>query len=311
MNDAPPALRRVTGAIFAHGTIGAVDGIVAGMMLASVAPGASGSHRSGVARMSWRVGFVAGLTVLAFAAAWLIPAVPQPLAYHGFADHRGAFGVQNFFDVVSNGGFLVVGLVGLVVTLSRRARFEFDVERWPYAIFFVGILLTAAGSAYYHLDPDNETLFWDRLPMTIAFMALVASQVVDRIDIRAGLALLAPMLVLGVASVIYWRVTERAGAGNVVPYGVLQAYSVVVLLLMALLTPSRYTRGRDVFWVFGWYVLSKILEALDAQVLEFGDVVSGHTLKHLAAAMSGVAVISMLARRELSRPDSRRAPSLR
>ena len=132
------------------------------------------------------------------------------------------------------------------------------------------MLLTAAGSAYYHLEPDNETLFWDRLPMTIAFMALVASQVVDRIDVRAGLALLAPMLVLGVASVIYWRITERAGAGNVVPYGVLQAYSVVMLLLMAALTPSRYTRGGDLYWVFGWYVLSKVLEALDTQVLELG-----------------------------------------
>jgi hypothetical protein len=261
--------------------------------------------------MTWRVGLVAGLTVLAFAAAWLIPAMPQPVAYHDFADHRGALGVQNFFDVVSNGAFFVVGLVGVFVTLSRRARFEFDVERWPYAIFFAGMLLTAAGSAWYHLHPDNETLFWDRLPMTIAFMALVASQVVDRIDVRAGLALLAPMLALGVASVIYWRVTERAGAGNVVPYGVLQAYSVAILLTMAALTPSRYTRGGGLYWVFGWYVLSKILEALDTEVLEFGHIVSGHTLKHLAAAMAGVAVCSMLMRRELIPPEPRRAPSPR
>jgi hypothetical protein len=249
--------------------------------------------------MTWRTWLVVGITVLAIAAALLVPAMPQPVAYHDFADHRDAFGIHNFLDVTSNGAFLVVGVLGLVVTLGRRARFEFTVERWPYVVFFVGVTLTAAGSAYYHLAPDNETLFWDRLPMTIAFMALVCSQIVDRISIRAGLALLIPMLVLGAASVIYWRITERAGVGNVVPYGVLQGYSVVVLLLMAALTPSRYTRGKLLYWVFGWYVLSKFLETYDVEVFRWGHLVSGHTLKHLAAAAAGVAVVVMLTRRTL------------
>jgi hypothetical protein len=209
-------------------------------------------------------------------------------------------------DVASNGAFLVAGLCGLVVALGPRARFEFAVERWPYVIFFVGVTLTAAGSAYYHLAPDNETLFWDRLPMTIAFMALVCSQVVDRISVRAGLALLVPALVLGVASVIYWRVTERAGVGNVVPYGVLQAYAVVILLLMAMTNPSRYTRGGIIYGVLAWYALSKVLETFDAEVLHWSDFVSGHTLKHLAAAAAGLAVGVMLARRTLVLPASAR-----
>ena len=135
--------------------------------------------------------------------------------------------------------------------------------------------------------------------MTIAFMGLVASQIVDRIDIRAGLALLVPMLLIGAASVIYWRITERAGVGNVLPYGILQGYSVIIVLLLAALSPSRYTRGNDLYWVFGWYVLSKILETFDAQVLDLGGVVSGHTLKHLAAALAGYTVCYMLMRRTL------------
>jgi len=249
--------------------------------------------------MTWRAWLVIGVTVLAIAAALLVPAMPQPVAYHEFADRRDALGIQNFLDVTSNGAFLVVGVLGLVVALGRRARFEFTVERWPFVVFFVGVTLTAAGSAYYHVAPDNETLFWDRLPMTIAFMALVCSQIVDRISIRAGLALLVPMLVLGAASVIYWRITERAGVGNVVPYGVLQAYSVVILLLMAALTPSRYTRGGLLYWVFGWYVLSKFLETYDVEVFRWSQLVSGHTLKHLAAAAAGVAVVVMLTRRTL------------
>ena len=251
-------------------------------------------------RSAW---IVIGISVLAVVAAWLVPAMPQPLAYHDFADHRAMFGVHNFLDVASNTLFAVVGIAGLVVTLGQRGQFQYRSERWPYVIFFVGVLLTAAGSAYYHLAPDNETLFWDRLPMTVAFMALVSSQIVDRINIRAGLALLLPMLMLGAASVVYWRVTERAGVGNVMPYGILQGYSVVILLLLAVLKPSRYTHGKILYWVFAWYVLSKLLETYDTQVLAWSHVVSGHTLKHVAAAIAGVAVWVMLTRRTLIERD--------
>lgn len=249
--------------------------------------------------MNIRFAAVIVLTVVALAAAFLLPAVHQPLEYHDFADHRHLLGVDNFLDVVSNIGFLAFGVLGLVVVFRHHTCFASSAERWPYAVFFVGVLLTALGSAYYHLAPDNETLFWDRLPMTIAFMGLVASQIVDRINVRLGLALLLPMLLVGAASVIYWSISERMGAGNVLPYGILQGYSVVILLLLAVLHPSRYTRGSDIYWVFGWYVLSKVLETFDAQVLGILHVVSGHTLKHLAAAVAAFAVCRMLMRRTL------------
>jgi len=259
--------------------------------------------------MTKRTGYIIAFTALCIAAAFLLPAVPQSLEYHHFADGRAMFGVANFLDVASNISFLLAGLAGLVVVMRPRTRFAFDSERWPYAIFFLGMLLTALGSGYYHLAPDNEGLFWDRLPMTIAFMGLVSSQIVDRINIRAGLALLVPMLLLGAASVIYWRATERADAGNVVPYGILQGYSVVVVLLLAMLSPSRYTRGNDLYWVFGWYVLSKLLETFDAQVLALGSVVSGHTLKHLAAAIAGCTVCYMLMHRTLKEPEASQEPA--
>jgi hypothetical protein len=202
--------------------------------------------------------------------------------------------------VVSNAAFLLAGLAGLFVVFSGRARFEFPAERWPYAVFFAGVLMTAAGSAWYHLAPDNETLFWDRLPMTIAFMGLIASQVVERISVRAGLVLLGPMLLLGMASVVYWIATERAGAGNVLPYALLQGYAVVVLLMMAALLPSRYTRANDLYFIFGWYVLAKLLEFFDGQVLAYSHLVSGHSLKHVAAAVAAVVVCRMLMQRTLA-----------
>ena len=250
--------------------------------------------------------YIVGFTVLCVAAALLLPAMPQPAAYHDFADRRTMLGVANFLDVASNLGFLLAGVAGLAVVARRQTRFVSDTERWPYGVFFAGLLLTAAGSAYYHLVPDNERLFWDRLPMTVAFMSLVAAQIVDRINVRAGLALLVPMLIVGVASVLYWRATERAGAGNVMPYGVLQGYSVVILLVITWLHPSRYTRGNDIYWVFAAYVAAKLFEWLDNEILALGNLVSGHTLKHLAAAAAGFVVCRMLMLRTPRAGEARR-----
>jgi hypothetical protein len=246
-----------------------------------------------------RAWFFVAFTLLAVAAAILLPAVPQPVEYHRFADDRPMLGIANFLDVVSNAAFLLAGLAGLWACVRPRTAFTTSVERWPYLVFFAGLVLTAAGSAYYHLWPDNETLYWDRLPMTIAFMALVATQVVERLNVRAGLVLLLPMLLVGIASVAYWRATERAGVGNVLPYAILQAYTIVALVWLALLHPSRYTHGNAIFAVFAAYMLAKVLEHFDHEFYALGGVVSGHTLKHVAAAAAGFVVCWMLlARRE-------------
>jgi len=256
--------------------------------------------------MNLRLGLLVAFTLLAIGAAILLPAVPQPLNYHDFADKREAFGIGNFLDVSSNIAFAIAGLAGLLVSLHPRACFAHASERWPYAVFFVGVLLTAAGSAYYHLAPDNETLFWDRLPMTISFMSLVSAQIVDRISARLGVALLVPLLLVGMASVVYWLVTERAGQGNVVPYAVLQGYSVVILVGLAATHSSRYTRGAAIYWVFAAYVLAKLFEQFDRQLLAVGGIISGHSVKHVAAAIGAVIVCHMLWRRELAGAPSAR-----
>lgn len=248
--------------------------------------------------MTRRAVWLVALAVVCVLAALLLPRMAQPLDYHDFADRRGMLGIANFLDVASNAGFLVAGLLGLCIVAARRGAFERPVERWPYAVFFVGLVLTSIGSTYYHLAPDNPRLFWDRLPMTVAFMGLLASQVADRVSVRAGVVLLGPMLAVGAASVIYWDWSERAGAGNVLPYAILQAYCMAALLLITLLCRSRYTRGGDIYWVFAWYAASKVLETLDTWIYgAAAHAVSGHTLKHFAAAGAGFVVCYMLARR--------------
>lgn len=252
--------------------------------------------------MARPVAYLLVLSAVALAASVLLPALPQPLDYHDFADHREMAGVANFLDVTTNAGFLLVALVGFAVVFRRETSFEYAAERWPYAVFFAGVLFTALGSAYYHLAPDNERLFWDRVPMTVAFMSLIAAQIVERVSVRVGLLLLLPMLGLGIGTVVYWLATERAGAGNVVPYAVLQAYAVIALSWIAWTNPSRYTHGEYLYWVLAGYVVAKLFETFDRAIYGLGGVISGHSLKHLAAAVAGVLVCRMLLLRSLRAP---------
>jgi hypothetical protein len=249
------------------------------------------SRRTGV----W---ILAGVTLLVTAAATFAPRIAQPLSYHHFADQRSWLGIPNFGNVASNLGFAAVGLWGLWVLLAKPARVVFlDArERRNYLIVFGGMVLVACASSYYHLAPDNSRLVWDRLPMTIVFMALVAGMISERLSVRAGLALLPVLLVLGVASVIQWSLSEKAGRGDLRFYAAVQIYAVLVLLLILLLRP-RYTRSRDLVVVVGLYALAKVLETWDRTIFRAGHVVSGHTLKHLSAVAAGWWILRMLERR--------------
>jgi hypothetical protein len=249
---------------------------------------------------------LAGLTAVVAALAWLAPRTAQPLSYHRFADQRSWLGIPNFGDVVSNLAFAVFGVWGLWF-LSRLSlhetgtRFAERRERWFYVVVFFGMLLTAAGSSYYHWSPDNDRLVWDRLPMTIVFMSLVAAMIAERISLRAALWLWPMLLAVGVLSVLQWHWSEQAGHGDLRLYAAVQVYAVLVLLLVLFL-PARYTRSADLGVVVGFYVLAKLLETFDKQVFALGHVVSGHTLKHIAAGFAGLWILRMLERRRPLEP---------
>jgi hypothetical protein len=134
-----------------------------------------------------------------------------------FAHRRSFLGIPNFGDVVSNLPFAVIGICGLLALHASspgRLMFLDPRERWPYALVFLGLLLTAFGSSYYHWSPNDAPLVWDRLPMTIAFMAMVAAIIAERIGLRAGLWLLPILLTVGMASVLQWYISEARGAGD-------------------------------------------------------------------------------------------------
>jgi len=247
-----------------------------------------------------KVGILVGVAALAVGSTMFISRIAQDPAYHQFADQRAFLGVPNFGDTVSNIGFLIVGALGLAFVFGKRGRLIFDVpgDRWPYLIFFVGVALVSGGSAYYHVDPTTETLFWDRLPITVAFMALFSAFITDRIHTRFGVVVILPLLLaIGIGAVMYWRLTEAANLGDLRPYFLVQFYPILAIPLICLLFPGRHTTGKHVFYLVLLYSLAKICEQFDGEIYALlGNTVSGHTLKQLIAAVAAFMVLAMLRR---------------
>ena len=195
----------------------------------------------------------------------LWPPIPQPQEYHFFADRRPILEIPNFWNVVSNLPFAVVGVLGLRAFRDTASR-----------ILFAGILLTAFGSGYYHLHPSDATLVWDRLPMTLVFMPLLALVVSQWIEPAWGRRLLWPLILFGIASVVWWRIT-----GDLRPYAVAQFGPALVLLPAMWIEPTL----RGLWPVAAFYALAKVAEIFDVAIFSAISL-SGHTLKHLAAALA-------------------------
>jgi hypothetical protein len=211
----------------------------------------------------------------------LMPPLPQDQNYHAFADRRTLLGIPNFWDVVSNFPFAVVGLIGLLTFRD-----------FPSRVVFLGVFSTAFGSAYYHLSPDDARLFWDRLPMTVAFMSIFA------IAIKQP-RLVVPLVLVGIASVVWWRLRN-----NLWPYGLVQFGSLAALVAIAF-------RSEPGLWpVIGWYGMSKGAEHFDKQIYSVFPL-SGHTLKHLLAALSAWYIVLWLQSRKFGHASRRQAVGVR
>jgi hypothetical protein len=204
-----------------------------------------------------------------------VPPVHQSDAYHHFADQRTLFGIPNFWNVATNLPFLAVAIYGL---RALRSQFTEPWEKSAYAVVLAGAALVAAGSGYYHWHPTSDTLLWDRLPMTLVFMAVLALILADRAGMTTGRRLFLPLLAIGVASIAVWRFT-----GDLRLYGIVQFLPVLAIPLMLWRLPPRYTHA---YWIWGMCALY-----LTAKLLELGDgwigrylASGGHPWKHVAAA---------------------------
>ena len=243
--------------------------------------------------MNWGINLkdslIASLVIISFVSLFFIEPIAQDLAYHNFADMRTMLGVANFFDVASNLPFIAVGLLGLF----SLYKYWGVTCSWSWLILFISILFVAFGSTYYHLNPENQTLTWDRLPMAIGFMALFVIVLTDYVNNKLEKWLLLPMCLLGVSSVLYWHVTDDLRI-----YAWVQFVSLALLLIIIFTYKPDQLDTKYIIYAFVFYIFSKIAEHFDQKIFELLDeIVSGHTIKHLLASAATFCFYILLKRR--------------
>ena len=226
-----------------------------------------------------------GTSVAALVIAMLAPRIAQDPLYHQFADQNDFLSIPNTLNVLTNLLFGWVGIEGLY-RLLRQESLSIVKDVYPaYLGFFGALILVAAGSGYYHWSPDNQTLVWDRLPMTIAFMSFFTILLAERISVSLARKLFPVLILAGITSIVYWHLSEQNGQGDLRPYALIQFLPMLLCPLILLLFTSRYTRSYDLWWFLAWYLIAKICEYFDAELLNLLTVLSGHSLKHIAASI--------------------------
>jgi len=222
-----------------------------------------------------------------FGGVMFLPPIAQDPTYHVFADRRGLLGIPNFLNVATNLAFLAVGVAGIVLCMRGSGGIG---ARWGWMACFIGVALVSLGSGYYHFAPDNDSLVWDRLPMSIGFMALSVAVLAEHVNPRLEKYLLAPAIILGLASVIYWHYTDDLRL-----YVLVQFLPLLLLPVIMFLFRSPYTHRGLLLLALAIYIASKLAEHFDSAVFAAtGNIISGHSLKHLLAALVLLVVYWML-----------------
>ncbi len=216
---------------------------------------------------------------------YFIDPISQDLAYHNFSDSRIYFGIPHFMDVLSNLPFIIIGILGwrLSVKFYRKTTM---VNFLMAFILFTGVCFTGIGSGFYHFAPDNFTLIFDRLPMTLVFTSFFATIIYDYVDRRVGAVAFYSLFIVGIYSIFYWYYSEIIGHGDLRLYAFIQFFPVVAIPLILVFYNNNNLYTKQLILVFLAYAISKLSEYYDMELFGFFKVISGHTIKHLFSALA-------------------------
>jgi len=246
-----------------------------------------------------KLAILIGISIAVIVALIFVDPISQNQNYHQFADTRAWLGMPNAADVLSNIGFAVIGCLGLWFGFNRRLAGGLASLNKIYLVFFLGIFLTAFGSGYYHLSPSNHTLVWDRLPMTVAFMAFFAIVIGEQVSEELATLMFGPLIIFGIFSVAYWSFTEQKGLGDLRIYALVQFLPILLIPLMLIMFKSPFTSTFPIWLAIIFYMLAKVFELFDKPIYQLHIGVSGHTIKHIAAALGSGSILWGLLHRKM------------
>jgi len=235
--------------------------------------------------------FFLAFTICCVIAVFFLPAIPQDAAYHRFADNRTFFNIPNFYNVISNIPFIIIGFVGLIHFFKTETLTFATLAR---VTLFAGVMLIGFGSGYYHWQPSNFSLVWDRIPMAIVFMSFFSIVIGAYINPKWGRVILIPFIMLGIGSVLRWYASEQAGHGDLRLYVLVQFYPMLAIPLIVFLFPASRRMRLEMVTLIVLYAVAKLVAYKDQEIFQTLTI-SGHSLKHLFAAGAVLMMLQMTA----------------
>ncbi len=241
------------------------------------------------------------LSTLAFALGFVIfGRIEQPQWYHEFADDRTFFGIPNTADVLSNLALLIPGVIGLALVKEMHQKgggYSDPFELVIIASLFAGITLTFIGSMWYHLEPNDATMIWDRMPMTIVFASICSLVIADRMSVELAKKIHVPLMITGIISVLLWHWT-----GDLRPFFFFKHEPIIIIVTLLIFGKATYDRETDYFIALGLFLLATVLELADSTIYGITTIISGHTLKHILAGIACWVLLRMIQTRTALNP---------
>ena len=217
--------------------------------------------------------------------------ISQDTSYHDLADKRHFLSIPNFFDVTTNILFAIFGSAGFLFCFRKK---QIDAP-WSWITFFFGVAIVSFGSGYYHIDPNNQTLVWDRLPMTVGFMGLFIAVLSEYVKSGIEKFILLPAILLGLFSVIYWHYVDDLRL-----YIWVQLIPLLTIPVAMLLFKGNYSHQKFLLYALIFYLLAKVTETYDKEIFLFTyEQLSGHSMKHILASIGPLFIYLMLKKRTL------------
>ncbi len=240
------------------------------------------------------------ITLAAIVSVFVMGPIHQDENYHLFADDRKLLTIPNFWNVISNIPFLIIGALGMLFIIQKNK--DINTKLWLNSfVFFAGIFFTGAGSMYYHLNPTNQRLILDRLPMTISFMAFFSVIISKFMCARSGARILVPLLLIGSMSVVYWQMTESRGEGDLRFYVLVQFLPLILVPLILVMFKANSVFKKYFWLILLTYVMAKIFEASDLLIFDITTFISGHSIKHIIAAIGPTIYLVALYKNKMER----------
>ncbi|MBQ0799205.1 MAG: hypothetical protein KBT63_07940 [Porticoccaceae bacterium] len=243
-----------------------------------------------------KIYFISIIIILLLVVIFILPPIPQDLAYHQYADQRALFGIPNFSNVASNALFPLIGCAGVWLLFKKRLQIVAEIDLAYYA-FFIGVIFVGGSSMYYHLNPTNSSLVWDRVGLAIIFVSFFTIIVGEYVSGRLAKLMLTPLLFSSLFSVWYWNYTESIGSGDLRLYGIVQFLPIILIPSIFLIYKARFSHAY-LYWLFiGMYILAKIFEIYDVNIGEYFFGFGGHAIKHIISSGGTVVFLYLLFKR--------------